>query len=427
MSYLGNLNPYMTQSNYAEEMRKRNQLLTGQKPAPQMSMNPVAPESQPDMSPNTKLSRQEQLANMIRKSNQDMTADDNALDYQRDYARGLLATKDAGPRQLGNVVVNNPWEGLSVGISRALGGYMMGKAAEKDEAMQPGRDAQQDALISIKAGDREYSREQDAAANRSRDLRDAATFVTAEAAASSAKSKTPGGTESERHAYVLGNPEEFTDTELAFAASRLGTPRIGTAADGSQVRIPATNIEEVFPTAYNRLQSNSQANQGAIAVEGDSSAGKLLKPTYQTPDAVPGTTAAEREKTDLANSLSDEHITSLFQYSPSYFEEGANQFPYPLNRAATSEAYRDFNAARSLTVSILGRMLSGAEVKDSEIERTTETFIPQAGDSNEMRARKEKRLRDFLAVYAKSGNEGIKLLVGPDIERYRKKYSGGNP
>ena len=422
MSYLGNLNPYMTQSNYAEEMRKRNQLLTGPKPAPQMSMNP----SQAQMSPNREATDTEKYAALLRQAYKDNTAEENALEYQRDSARRLLATKDAGPRQLGNVVVNNPWEGLSVGISRGLGGYMMGKAAEKDEAMQAERDSQQEALISIKAGDREYSREQDASANRSRDLRDAATFVTAEAAASSAKSKIPGGTESERHAYVLGHPEEFTDTELAFAASRLGTPRIGTAPDGSQVRIPATNIEEVFPTAYNRLQNNSQTDQDAIAVGGDSSVDALPKPTYKTPDLVPGTTAPEREKTDLAKSLSDEHITSLFQYSPSYFDEGANQFPYPLNRAATSEAYRDFSAARSLTVSILGRMLSGAEVKDSEIERTTETFIPQAGDSDEARARKEKRLRDFLAVYSKSGNEGIRLLVGPDIERFRAKYPRGN-
>ena len=417
MSYLGNLNPYMTQSNYAEEMRKRNQLLTGPKPAPQMSMNP----SQAQMSPNREATDTEKYAALLRQAYKDNTAEDNALEYQRDSARSLLATKDAGPRQLGNVVVNNPWEGLSVGISRGVGGYMMGKAAEKDKELQAKRDSQQEALISIKAGDWEYAREQDAGENRSRDLRDAATFLTAEAAASSAKSKIPGGTESERHAYVLGNPEEFTDTELAFAASRLGTPRISTAADGSQVRIPATNVEEVFPTAYSRLQNND--------ADGDSSADGLPKPTYRTPDTVSGTTAAEREKTDLAKSLSNEHITSLFQYSPSYFEEGANQFPYPLNAAATSEAYRDFNAARSLTVSILGRMLSGAEVKDSEIERTTQTFIPQAGDSDEIRARKEKRLRDFLAVYAKNGNEGIKLLVGPDLEKYRKRYptAGGTP
>jgi hypothetical protein len=151
MSYLGNLNPYMTQSNYAEEMRKRNQMLTGPKPAPQMSMNPVAPESMPDMSPNTKLSRQEQIASMIRNSNQDMTADDNALDYQRDYAKGLLATKDAGPRQLGNVVVNNPWEGLSVGLSRGLGGYMMGKAAEKDKELQVKRDEIADSKTDLAA------------------------------------------------------------------------------------------------------------------------------------------------------------------------------------------------------------------------------------------------------------------------------------
>jgi hypothetical protein len=142
---------YMTPSNYAEEMRKRNQMLTGPKPAPQMSMNPVAPESMPDMSPNTKLSRQEQLANMIRNSNQDMTAEDSALDYQRDYAKGLLATKDAGPRQLGNVVVNNPWEGLSVGLSRGLGGYMMGKAAEKDKELQVRRDEIADSKTDLAA------------------------------------------------------------------------------------------------------------------------------------------------------------------------------------------------------------------------------------------------------------------------------------
>ena len=151
MSYLGNLNPYMTPSNYAEEMRKRNQMLTGPKPAPQMSMNPVAPESMPDMSPNTKLSRQEQIANMIRNSMQDMTAEDSALDYQRDYAKGLLATKDAGPRQLGNVVVNNPWEGLSVGLSRGLGGYMMGKAAEKDKELQVRRDEIADSKTDLAA------------------------------------------------------------------------------------------------------------------------------------------------------------------------------------------------------------------------------------------------------------------------------------
>ena len=151
MSYLGNLNPYMTPSSYAEEMRKRNQMLTGPKPAPQMSMNPVAPESMPDMSPNTKLSRQEQIANMIRNSMQDMTAEDSALDYQRDYAKGLLATKDAGPRQLGNVVVNNPWEGLSVGLSRGLGGYMMGKAAEKDKELQVRRDEIADSKTDLAA------------------------------------------------------------------------------------------------------------------------------------------------------------------------------------------------------------------------------------------------------------------------------------
>lgn len=419
MSYLGNLNPYMTQSNYAEEMRKRNQMLTGPKPAPQMSMNP----SQAQMSPNREPTDTEKYAALLRKAYKDNTAEENALEYQRDSARSLLATKDAGPRQLGNVVVNNPWEGLSVGISRGLGGYMMGKAAEKDKAMQPERDSQQAALIDIKVDDRDYSRSQDAAANKSRDLRDVATVMTAGAAASTAAGKIPGQSESERNAYVLMNPEKFSSSQLAFAASRLGTPRIGTGADGAPVQIPGVDIGAVFPDAYKRLQGNVQSNQSEIALEGTDATGAVPKPTYTTPTPPPQTTTGEREKTDLASTLTDKAIDSLFEYAPSYIEEGVNQFPYPLNAATVSEGYRSFDASRSMAVSVLGRMLSGAEVKDSEIERVTATFIPRAGDTPEILKEKEQRLRDFLDVYKSSGLGGVREFVGTsDIDRMRAEY-----
>ena len=419
MSYLGNLNPYMTQSNYAEEMRRRNEMLTGPKPAPQMSMNP----SQAQTSPNREPTDTEKYAALLRKAYKDNTAEENALEYQRDSARSLLATKDAGPRQLGNVVVNNPWEGLSVGISRGVGGYMMGKAAEKDKAMQAERDSQQNALIDIKAGDREYSRDQDAAANRSRDLRDTATFITASAAAQTAAESIPGKTESERHAYVLGNPNQYDDTEVAFAASVLGRPRTGTAQDGSPIQIPGVDIEAVFPTAYKRLQNNAASNEGSIPAQEDGTPGVVPKPSYTTPDPVSTTTASEREKTDLASTLTDEAITSLFEYAPSYIEEGVNQFPYPLNAAAASEGYRAFDASRSMAVSVLGRMLSGAEVKESEIERITSTFIPRAGDTTDIMKEKEQRLRDFLDVYKTSGLEGVKAYAGQsDIDRLRREY-----
>ena len=422
MSYLGNLNPYMTPSNYAEEMRKRNQMLTGPKPAPQMSMNP----SQPQMSPNREATDTEKYAALLRKAYKDNTAEENALEYQRDSARSLLATKDAGPRQLGNVVVNNPWEGLSVGISRGVGGYMMGKAAEKDKAMQAERDLRQEALIDIKAGDREYAREQDASANASRDIRDTATVLTASAAARAAEDKIPGQSESERHAYVLMNPDKFSSSRLAFAASKLGAARIGTGPDGAPVQIPGVDIGAVFPDAYNILQGNVQANKDAISVEGADAAGAVPAPEYTTPTPPSQTTVGEREKTDLAGTLTDEAIDSLFEYAPSYMEEGVNQFPYPLNAAAASDGYRAFDAARSMAVSVLGRMLSGAEVKESEIERITGTFIPRAGDSPEILAEKKQRLLDFLSVYKSSGLDGVKAFAGQsDIDRMRSTYGGG--
>lgn len=51
----------------------------------------------------------------------------------KDFADSLLTTPDAGPRRLGNVAVNNPWEGLSVGLQRAMGGYLRGKANKREE------------------------------------------------------------------------------------------------------------------------------------------------------------------------------------------------------------------------------------------------------------------------------------------------------
>ena len=75
MSYLGNLNPYMTQSNYAEEMRRRNEMLTGPKPAPQMSMNP----SQAQMSPNREPTDTEKYAALLRKAYKDNTAQGKRL------------------------------------------------------------------------------------------------------------------------------------------------------------------------------------------------------------------------------------------------------------------------------------------------------------------------------------------------------------
>ena len=149
MNYLGSMNPYMTPADYAEELRKRQMMLQGGTPqAPQMSPNPQAG---PQMSPNREPTREERLGALIRRGNIDTTAADNELKRQKAYANSLMATKSAGPRQLGNVVVNNPWEGLEVGFNRAMGGYLAGKAREKDEAMQAKRDDAAEARAELAA------------------------------------------------------------------------------------------------------------------------------------------------------------------------------------------------------------------------------------------------------------------------------------
>ena len=149
MSYLGSMNPYMTPEEYAKALRQRQMMLQGGTPqAPQMSPNP---QPGPQMSPNREPTREERLGALIRRGNIDTTAADNELKRQKAYANSLMATKSAGPRQLGNVVVNNPWEGLEVGFNRALGGYLAGKAREKDEAMQAKRDDRAAALSELAA------------------------------------------------------------------------------------------------------------------------------------------------------------------------------------------------------------------------------------------------------------------------------------
>lgn len=78
----------------------------------------------------------------------------------KDYADTLLTTPDAGPRRLGNVVVNNPWEGLAVGMQRAMGGYLRGKANKREEI---GRKAAADLITRRDAVDtyKQETREQE--------------------------------------------------------------------------------------------------------------------------------------------------------------------------------------------------------------------------------------------------------------------------
>ena len=193
MSYLGNLNPYMTPATYAEELRKRKQMMQGQQPMPPQNMTPASPGdivSKPDvggprrpfqaadnggfrrpsesilpkrlgpqMSPVNPVEQQalgnapsnpyglspEEMAAM----SNDTSAEEAKIKNQMDYANSLRETKSAGPRQLGNVVVNNPWEGLEVGFNRALGGYLSGKADKRLDALDEQNDAKAAALAGV--------------------------------------------------------------------------------------------------------------------------------------------------------------------------------------------------------------------------------------------------------------------------------------
>ena len=178
MSYLGNLNPYMTPATYAEELRKRKQMMQGQQPMPPQNMTPNQAGPAPQMSP----IKQQALGNaptnpyglspeeMAAMSN-DTSAEEAKIKSQMDYANSLRETKSAGPRQLGNVVVNNPWEGLEVGFNRALGGYLSGKADKRLDALDEQNDAKAAALAEVDLAKYGDERSDQKSADSDRDTR----------------------------------------------------------------------------------------------------------------------------------------------------------------------------------------------------------------------------------------------------------------
>ena len=370
MSYLGNLNPYMTQSNYAEEMRKRNKLLTGPKPAPQMSMNP----SQAQMSPNREATDTEKYAALLRQAYKDNTAEENALEYQRDSARRLLATKDAGPRQLGNVVVNNPWEGLSVGISRGVGGYMMGKAAEKDEAMQAERDSQQEALISIKAGDREYDRKRDA-------LSDQIALLGA------LPEDKPGGSKEERYIDMAVNPYDYPRAEVAIALQVLQQPSISFNENGEKVSTPGIDLSGgLYSDAFKYANAEAEESSGEIL------------------------TAEQQVQSNLADQLLQPDILTLWNETPSTWsvikETALEKFGMENVGGLVLDEGRLSNIGREKAItSMLGKIISGATVTPQDIKNIKGMVIPVLGDTSEILTQKKARYMSLAKAF-QSGVEG---------------------
>lgn len=52
---------------------------------------------------------------------------------QKAYLYGQLTEENPGPRQVGNVVVNNPYEGLASAFQKGLAGYQLGKLKKREE------------------------------------------------------------------------------------------------------------------------------------------------------------------------------------------------------------------------------------------------------------------------------------------------------
>lgn len=221
MSYLGNLNPYMSSATYAEELRKRNQMLKGQQPMPPQGMTPTQAGPAAQMSP----VKQQALGNaptnpyglspekMAAMSN-DTTAEEAKIKSQMDYANSLRETKSAGPRQLGNVVVNNPWEGLEVGFNRALGGYLSGKADKKLDALDEQNDAKAAALADVELAKYGDERNDQESADRDRDKRTGLLVAAGE-----------------READLQGPTLQRAEAEAGAATLALNTLETGTPGD----------------------------------------------------------------------------------------------------------------------------------------------------------------------------------------------------
>ena len=152
MEYFGN-NPYVNNSVYAqalreaEERKKKMQLEAMMKQAGADNAYGIAPKQ-------------------YRALSNDTSATEAKIKNQMDYADSLRGTKSAGPRQLGNVVVNNPWEGLEVGFNRALGGYLAGKANKKLDALDAEKDEKAAALAAVEES--KYKTERDDEEERQR-------------------------------------------------------------------------------------------------------------------------------------------------------------------------------------------------------------------------------------------------------------------
>ena len=286
----------------------------------------------------------------------------------------MLATKDAGPRQLGNVVVNNPWEGLSVGISRGLGGYMMGKAAEKDKAMQPERDSQQDALIDIKVEDRNYKRGRDAISDQIALL------------AALPDDKKPGSKE-ERYVDMIVNPNNYDPSEVGIALQVLQSPSISFGPDGEKISTPGIDLSgDLYKPAFEYAGASAEKPSGQIL------------------------TAEQQVQSNLAEQLLQPDILTLWNETPSTWSvikesalEGLgmeNLSGLVLDEGRLSNIGRE----RAIT-SMLGKIISGATVTPQDIKNIQGMVIPVLGDTPEILAQKKARYISLAQAF-QSGVEG---------------------
>jgi hypothetical protein len=170
----------------------------------------------------------------------DTTAEEAKIKSQMDYANSLRGTKSAGPRQLGNVVVNNPWEGLEVGFNRALGGYLSGKADKKLDALDEQNDAKAAALAAVETSKYGAERSDAEAAGRDRDRR---TGLLVDA--------------SNREAELQVPALEQANAEAGAATIGLETLRTGTPGDAVVYTRKNANGDKEYKTVIPVVQGSN--------------------------------------------------------------------------------------------------------------------------------------------------------------------------
>lgn len=441
MNYLGSMNPYMTPAAYAEELRKRQMMLRGQTPqAPKMS-----PEKQPQMSmpPSNAYGLTPEQMSAI---GNDTSAKEAQIRSQMEYANALRGTKSAGPRSVGNVVVNNPWEGLEVGFNRALGGYLAGKADKKLDSLDAEKDKKVQALAALEEA--KYKQDRDVS------LR---TLGIAEDGNRRANEESIRPVVGDEDTYVDDNGKVYTGYWQENPAT--GKAQFLSAATGEPIDISQMRPDEMSGSGGQRIGSKNAPERfvdvddtpyylawdkgaGAYIYAGGKNAGQVVDPeVFDGLERRPGLTANQLEKTiesynddirplrDLQTDMdrANEAIAALD------LEEGETVFNYldkmrgtvgDLSRAADPDL-QNAHAAIATVLNTITRQRAGLSQTLAEMDNVkSETGTRSIFTDPIVFSKYWDRLQDKVA----SDMDFIKRNLSPEARRAldRRNGKGGN-